>query len=205
MFRRKMQGSLHGGSDRTAGSEDRTSFAFTSGGQKLREAAINACKKSLPGFDAFDSQSSFDPHRDNCFEEFLKIAAALRRAVGGSHGGIEFTNVGIRVDQMGEAFFEHDVTLKLIKFRKHDGLGKTLAVVSVSCADSFFRVAMADAWAGAYAVESNFVASPVFAQNTRLGFARGRKFVVVWLKKRSLCVANQKNASHASPEKLRFS
>jgi hypothetical protein len=60
---------------------------------------------------------------------------------------------------------------------------------------------MPDAWPGANAIEDDFVASPIFSEDSCLSFSRSGELVVIWLKERSLCVANQKNASHASPEK----
>src|SRR5579863_9880969 len=146
---------------------------------------MDTSDERLPGFDAVDSQFSFDPPCDHRLKEFLKVSAALRRAVGGSHSNIEFADVGIRVDKVRETFFKHDVTLKFVEFRKHDGLGETQAVVSISFADSSFGVAMTDAWAGGYSVEGNSMASPILTQYTRLRLAGGRELVVIGLKKRS--------------------
>ena len=112
---RKMQSQLHGCSDRTAGSKDSAGFTLTGAGQKLRETSMDACQEGLPGFDAIDCQFSFDPHGDNRFKEFLKIAAPLRRAVGGSHRCLEFANVFVGLAKVWEAFFKDDVALKLVK------------------------------------------------------------------------------------------
>jgi hypothetical protein len=60
---------------------------------------------------------------------------------------------------------------------------------------------MPSAGAGANAIEDDFVTSPILSKYARLSFAGGGELVIVWLKERSLCVPNQKNASHASPRK----
>jgi hypothetical protein len=60
---------------------------------------------------------------------------------------------------------------------------------------------MADARSGANAIEDDLSASPILSQHMGLSFANGGELVVILLEKRSLCVANQKNASHASPKK----
>jgi hypothetical protein len=60
---------------------------------------------------------------------------------------------------------------------------------------------MPDARPGRNAIERDFVPSPILSEDAGLGFASGRELVVIRLKKRGLSVANQKNASHASPEK----
>jgi len=132
------------------------------------------------------------------------VAAALRRAVGGSHRCLEFANVCVSLAEVRKAFFEYDVTLKLVEFVEDDRLREIQAMPRISLAHRVLCVAMTAARASADAIEGNLVASPVFSQHACLRCASRRKFVVVRLKKRSLCVANQKNASHASPEKLRF-
>ena len=196
-----LQSALHRYGDRAARSENGAGFVFACGGQKLRETAIDAGDEGLPGFDAVDRPFSVDPHGDNGIEEFLKVSAALRGTVCSLNSGFEIADMGISLDKVREAFFQHNVALKFVKFVEHDRFRKIQAIFRISLAHTFFGVAMAETRASANAIECDFVASPILSQNTRLGFADGGKLVVVRLKERSLCVANQKNASHASPEK----
>src|SRR5208282_3754043 len=101
-----------------------------------------------------------------------------------------------------KTFFQHDVTLKFIKFVEHAGRWKIQAVSFIDLAHASFRVAMSQPRARANSVERHFVPSPIFTEDASLRFAGGGQLVVVRLKEGSLCVTNQKNASHASPEEL---
>ncbi len=102
--------------------------------------------------------------------------------------------------ELGETFFQYYVTLKFIEFVEYLGTRKIQTVIRVDFAHSFFCAAMANARPRANTVEFDFVASPILSQYARLSFAGWRELVVIRLKKRSLCVANQKNASHLPPE-----
>src|SRR5258707_8682324 len=48
-------------------------------------------------------------------------------------------------------------------------------------------------------IEQDAPAGPVFAQQSRLGLAHGRQFVVVLFEKRSLPVTHQKKTAHERP------
>jgi hypothetical protein len=141
-----------------------------------------------------------DPHRDYRLEELLKISPALGRTICIFHGGIEIADMGVGLAEMGKTFFQHHVTLKFVEFVEYDRTWRIQTAISIDLADGFFGVAMPPAGAGANAIKDDFVTSPIFSKYARLGFADGGELVIVWLKKRSLCVANQKNASHLSPK-----
>jgi hypothetical protein len=133
----------------------------------------------------------------------LEIPPALWRTVRVSDGDLEFADLRAGLDKVREAFFQHDVPLKFIEFVVCHGTRKIQTVLGIAVAHAFFCFAMADTRPGAHTIENDFVTSPILSQHARLGFAGSRELVVIRLKKGSLCVANQKNASHASPEELR--
>src|SRR5580692_5114167 len=92
---RKAQSALHGNGDRPAGSENGAGFAFAGSGEEFGEPAMNAGEERFPGFDAVDGQLPLDPHGDNSIKEFLKVSAALRRAVCSFNGSLEIANLRI--------------------------------------------------------------------------------------------------------------
>ena len=116
--------------------------------------------------------------------------------------GIEIANVRVGGAKLWQAFFQHNVTLELVKFFEHLRFRKNQAMPRVGLAHTLFCVAMTDARAGTDTIEADFMTSPILSEHTSLCFSGGGELVVIRLKKGSLCVANQKNASHASPEKL---
>jgi hypothetical protein len=131
----------------------------------------------------------------------LEIPAALGRTVSTTHCVFEIPDVGVCLSKPRKTFFQYDVALEFVEFVEHDRFRKMKTDSRVDFAHRFFCVAMADAWPGANAIENDLAASPIFSEYMGLSLASGGEFVVIRLEKRSLCVANQKNASHASPKK----
>jgi len=147
----------------------------------LIEAAIDAGDERFPGFDAWDTQFPVDPHSDYRFEEPLEISAALGRAVGVSHGGLEIADVRVDFREMRETFLQDCVALEFVEFFEDERLRKIQTVLRVGFADGFFRVAVANARASADAIENDFVTNPVFSQDAGLDFAGRGELVVIGL------------------------
>src|ERR1700692_1946124 len=112
---------------------------------------------------------------------------------------MQFANLAVALDQPRQPLLHNRFGLIFIELWALHRLGKRDACIAIDGGHNLCSLLVPDTRPRADAIEKYFLSRPVLPQSAGLCFPDRGKLVVILLEKGSLCMPNQKNAAHASP------